>query len=124
MKRDPCIIRAWLASPLAGDAPMLDAILEYHAFSHNIDGCEALSAGYCGQLHKHDPVTYDMLDCVPLARHKFLCGEMCYCVSSPIVDCVHEKGRHLSSSFPASKKTFSASILAAHVSRAYRSALV
>lgn len=91
---EPLIIKAWLASPLAGDAPMLDAILEYHAFTHNIDGCEALSAGYCGQLHKHDPVTYDTLGCVPLERHTFPGGETCYCVSSPIINCVSETTDH------------------------------
>lgn len=92
MKGDPCIIRAWLASPLAGDAPMLDAILERHAFVHDIDGCSALSVGR--QLNTHDPLAYDMLECVPLARHTFACGQTCYCVSSPIVDCVYETTEH------------------------------
>lgn len=92
MKRDPCIIRAWMTSPLAGEAPMLDAILERHAFVHDIDGCTALSTGR--QLNAHDPLTYDMLDCVPLARHTFPGGDTCYCVSSPIVDCVRETTEH------------------------------
>lgn len=94
--RRSLIIKAWLASPLAGEAPMLDAILECYAFTHNIDGCEALSSGYCGQLHKHDPVTYDMLDCVPIDKHTFGDGNTCYCVSSPIVDAVYETTDHFS----------------------------
>lgn len=92
MTRSPCLIKAWLASPLAGEAPMLDAILERHAFIHNINGCAALSAGR--QLNSHDPITYDMLDCVPLAQQLFACGEKCYCVSSPIVDGVCETTEH------------------------------
>lgn len=89
---EPLLITAWLASPLAGEAPMLDAILERHAFIKDIDGCAALSAGR--QLNTHDPLTYDMLDCVPLERHTFANGETCYCVSSPIVDSAHETTEH------------------------------
>lgn len=89
---EPLQITAWLASPLAGEAPMLDAILERYAFMHDIDGCSALSAGR--QLNSHDPITYDMLDCVPLGRHTFPGGETCYCVSSPIVSCAHESTGH------------------------------
>lgn len=89
---DPCIITAHMLGTIAGEAPMLDALLERHAFVHDIDGCASLSAGR--QLNTHDPLTYDMLDCVPLARHTFSGGEMCYCVSSPIVDCVHDGTDH------------------------------
>ena len=92
MKRTPCLVKAWMASPIAGEAPMLDAILERHAFVNDINGCSALSVGR--QLNTHDALTYDMLECVPLARHKFLCGETCYCVSSPIVDCANETTEH------------------------------
>ena len=89
---EPLIIIAWLVSPLAGDAPMLDAILERYAFQHDIDGCSELSAGR--QLNTHDVLTYDMLDCVPLDRHTFPCGETCYCVSSPIVATEYECTEH------------------------------
>lgn len=89
---EPLIIIAWLVSPIAGDAPMLDAILERYAFQHDIDGCSALSAGR--QLNTHDALTYDMLDCVPLEKHTFPHGETCYCVSSPIVDTRHECTEH------------------------------
>ena len=89
---EPLLIKAWLASPIAGDAPMLDAILERHAFVHDIDGCSKLSTGR--QLNTHDALTYDMLDCVPLDRHTFPDGSTCYCTSSPIADTVCETTEH------------------------------
>lgn len=87
-------ITANLISPLAGDAPMLDALLEKYAFSNNINNCAKLSKGM--QLNKHDKLTYYMLEHVPLGEYTFKNGKRCYAVSSPIVDCVSDGVEHMS----------------------------
>lgn len=91
---EPLLITASLCSPLAGDAPMLDAILERYAFIHNINNCESLSKG--AQLNTHDTLKYYMIESVPLAVHTFKNGKRCYCVSFPIVDYKKDETEHFS----------------------------
>lgn len=91
---EPLKITALLSSPLAGEAPMLDALLERYAFIHNICECAKLSKGI--QLNSHDALKYYMIELVPLEEHTFKCGKRCYCVSSPIVDVAHETVEHYS----------------------------
>lgn len=88
----PLKITAFLSSPLAGDAPMLDAILEWYAFKTNFNDCSRLSKGM--RLSKHDRLTYYMIELLPLDEFVFKGGKRCYCVSSPIIDAVSDGVEH------------------------------